>query len=148
MTDFSTQQVKMFRKMFAHPPITSGLEMPEAFLLQFVLFEALARLVGRYYCERNGSTKKSDTHAPLDIVAVRRSFAHFFIPISDERWSFLVDSKLTKRDEKSARNLRNGLAHHWKVEDVTEVKNRYAALSNALTEVVDAIKVRIDGAAK
>jgi hypothetical protein len=44
MTDFSTQQVKMFRKMFADSPMTSGLEMPETFLLQFVLFEALARL--------------------------------------------------------------------------------------------------------
>lgn len=44
MTDFSTQQAKMFRKMFADPPMTSGLEMPETFLLQFALFEALARL--------------------------------------------------------------------------------------------------------
>lgn len=148
MIDFSSPQVKMFKKLFAHPPVTSGLGIPEKFLMQFVLFEALVRLVGRYYRERRGQKKKTDTHAPLDIEVVKRSFAHFFIPVSDERFSFLLNSKLTKRHEKSARNLRNGLAHHWKAEDVTEVKNRYAALSNALTEVVDAIKVRVDGTAK
>ena len=135
----------MFKKLLAHPPMTSGLEIPEQFLMRFVLFEALVRLVGRYYRERHGQRTKTGTHAPLDIEVVKRSFAHFFITVSDERFSFLLNSKLTKRYEKSARNLRNGLAHHWKAEDVTEVKNRYAALNSALTKVVDAIKVRIDG---
>lgn len=148
MTYFSTPQVKMFKKLLAHPPVTSGLGIPEKFLMRFVLFEALVRLVGRYYRERHDQRKKTETHAPLDIEVVKRSFAHFFIPVSDERFSFLLNSKLTKRHEKSARNLRNGLAHHWKVDDVTEVKNRHAALNSALSEVVDAIKVRVDGSAK
>ena len=138
----------MFRKLSAHPPVTTDLGVPEKFLMQFVLFEALVRLVGRYYRERQCQRKKSDAHAPLDIEVVKRSFAHFFIPVSDERFSFLLNSKLTKRHEKSARNLRNGLAHQWKADDVKEVTDRYAALSSALTEVIAAIRVRVDGAAK
>lgn len=148
MTDFSTQQVKAFKKFFAHPPVTSGIDVPEKFLLLFVLFEVSIRLVGRYYRERNGEKKKSTTHVPLDIGVVRRSFEHFCIQVSDERLDLLLNSDLTKRNKKSARNLRNGLAHQWKAEDVKEVKERYDALSSALTEVIAAIKARVDGAAK
>lgn len=68
--------------------------------------------------------------------------------LSDERLDLLLNSKLIKREEKSARNLRNGLAHQWKADDVKEVTDRYAALSSALTEVIAAIRVRVDGAAK
>lgn len=148
MTDFRTQQVKELRKLFAHSPVTAGLGVPEKFLLQFVLFEASVRLVGRYYRERNGEKRKSTTHVPLDIGVVRRSFEHFCIQVSDERLDLLLNSDLTKRNQKSARNLRNGLAHQWKAEDVREVKERYDALSSALTEVIAAIKARVDGAAK
>lgn len=148
MTDFSTQQVKAFKKLFAHPPMTSGLEIPEKFLLQFILFEASVRLVGRYYRERNGDKKKTNTHAPLYISVVKNSLEYFRIHVSAERLNLLLDSKLTKKREKSARNLRNGLAHQWKAEDVKEVIDRYAALCNALTAVIDAINARINSATK
>jgi hypothetical protein len=68
--------------------------------------------------------------------------------MSNERLDLLLNSDLDKRNEKSARNLRNGLAHHWKTEDLQEVTNRYAVLSNALTEVIATIKVCINGAVK
>ena len=42
----------------------------------------------------------------------------------------------------SARNLRNGLVHRWKAEDVEEVRERYEVLSGALTEMIAAIKTR------
>lgn len=143
MTNFSTQQVKMFKKLFAHPPAAMGLGMAETFLLQFVLFEALVRLVGGYYRDRATQKKKTNAHTSLNIDVVRRSFAHFCIQASDERLDLLLNSDLTKRNEKSARNLRNGLAHQWKVEDVKEVNIRCDELSNALTGVIDAIKARI-----
>lgn len=143
MTDFSTQQVKIFKKLFAHPPVATGFGVPEMFLLQFVLFEALVRLVGGYYRNRTTQKKKSNVHTPLNISDVRRSFVHFGISVADERLCLLLDSNLTKRDGKSARELRNGLAHQWKAEDVTEVNARRDDLSNALTSVVDAIKARV-----
>lgn len=143
MTDFSTHQVKMFKKLFAHPPKVTGLGMPEKFLLQFVFFEAVVRLIGHYYRERTGQKKKSTSHESLNIDVVRRSFAHFGISVADERLGLLLDSNLTKRGGKSARELRNGLAHQWKAEDVTEVNARCDDLSNALTSVIDVIKARV-----
>lgn len=143
MTDFNKQQVKTLKKLFARPPITTSLEKPEKFLLQFVLFEASVRLVGTYYRNRINSQKKMSGHESLNIVVVKRSFQHFGISVSDERMSLLLDSKLTKRNEKSARELRNGLAHRWHPEDVSEVAARYDILSQALAEVVSQIKVKI-----
>lgn len=145
MVDFSTQQIKMFKKLFVHPPkvTVTGLGLPEKFLLQFVLFEASARLVESYYRDRITQKKKSNAHTPLYISVVRRSFVHFGISVADERLCLLLDSNLTKRGGKSARELRNGLAHQWKAEDVTEVNARCDDLSNALTSVVDAIKARV-----
>jgi len=148
MTDFSTQQVKMLKKLFSHPPVATGFGIPEKFLLQFVFFEAVVRLIGHYYRERTGQKKKSTSHESLNIDVVRRSFVHFGISVAYERLDLLLDSSLTTRNAKSARNLRNGLAHQWKAEDVKEVKARYKALSSALTEVIDAVKRRVGSAAK
>jgi hypothetical protein len=148
MTDFRTHQVKALKKLFAHPPKTSGISVPEKFLLQFILFEASVRLIGRYYRERNGEKKKSTAHVPLNIDAVGNSFVYFGISVSNERLDLLLNSDLDKRNGKSARNLRNGLAHHWKTEDLQEVTNRYAVLSDALTEAIATIKVRVTGAVK
>lgn len=143
MTDFNTQQIKILKKLFAHSPMTTGLGIPEKFLLQYVLFEALTRLVGSNYRNRVAQRKKSTTHESLKIDVVKRSFKHFSIRVSDERLNLLLNSKLTKKDEKSARKLRDGLVHQWKAEDVQEVIKRYGALSNALIEVSSAIEARV-----
>lgn len=138
----------MLKKLFSHPPVATGFGIPEKFLLQFVFFEAVVRLIGHYYRERTGQKKKSTSHESLNIDVVRRSFVHFGISVAYERLDLLLDSSLTTRNAKSARNLRNGLAHQWKAEDVKEVKARYKALSSALTEVIDAVKRRVGSAAK
>ncbi len=122
--------------------------MPEKFLLQFIFFEALIRLIGRYYRERTGQKKKIISHESLNIDVVRRSFAHFGISVADERLGLLLDSNRSLRNIKSARNLRNGLAHHWKFEDVKEVTRRYDEIFSALKDVIDVIKVRVDCAKK
>ena len=147
MTNFSVQQAKSFKKLFAHSPVSTGFGVPEKFLLQYILFEALVRLVWSYYRDRTNQKKKSNAHVSLNIEVVRRSFLYFNIRVSDERLDLLLNSNLTKRNEKSARNLRNGLAHHWKIEDANEVKTRYKALSSALTGAINAIRARIDSVA-
>lgn len=143
MTNFNNQQIKVFKKLFAHPPMTTALGNPEKFLLQFVLFEASVRLVGTFYRNRINNQKKVTGHESLNIDVVRRTFLYFDISVSDERLSLLLDSKLTKRNQKSARALRNGLAHRWHSEDVNEVTARYEILSHSLAEVVDQIKLKI-----
>lgn len=149
MTNFGAHQVKMFKKLFAHPPkvTATGLGMPEKFLLRFVFFEAVVRLIGHYYRERAGQKRKSTSHESLSINVVRRSFVHFGISVADQRLDLLLDSSMATRNAKSARNLRNGLVHRWKAEDVKEVIDRYEDLSNALTGVIDAIKARVESVA-
>ncbi|MCU6433971.1 hypothetical protein LPB67_09345 [Undibacterium sp. Jales W-56] len=142
MAEFSSQQAKFLRKLFSIAPSSKGLAEPEAFLLQFVLFEASVRLVGRYYRERSGQKKKSTAHESLNIEVVKRSLAYFSIPVSDERLVQLVSSELRKRNQKSARKLRDGLAHQWNVEDRREVTDRFKDLTNGLAGVVDAIRMR------
>lgn len=148
MVDFSSQQINVFKKLYNYPPVSTGRGMPEQFLLQFVLFESLIRLVGHYYRERNSQKKKSDVHVSLDISVIKRSLLHFHIHVDDDRLGLLLDSKLTKRNTKSARNLRNGLAYQWKSEDVKEVKERYVEFDNALIGVVNSIKARVYSAGK
>ena len=60
MTNFTSQQVKILKKLLADPPLANECELAEQFLLQYVLCEALIRLVGRHYRERN-SQKKNQT---------------------------------------------------------------------------------------
>lgn len=141
MTDFTTQQRTILRKLFENPPVTTGLGNAEKFLLQYVFFEALVRLIGDGYREHM-QNKKSNAYEPLKINVVRRSFTHFCIQESDECFDLLLNSKSTKRKHNSARNLRNGLVHRWKAEDVEEVRERYEVLSGALTEMIAAIKTR------
>ena len=148
MANFSAPQVKMLRKLLARAPRAKGYGNSEKFLLQFVLFEALIRLVGNHYRERINQKKKLTGHEPLNIEVVRRSLAHFCIQISDPLLGNLLDSQRTTRNDKSARNLRNGLAHHWKVEDVKEVEIRFATLSGDLSLAIDKIKMRADNARK
>lgn len=142
MSEFSSQQAKFLRKLFSIAPSSNGLSNPEAFLLQFVLFEASLRLVGRYYRERFPQKKKSTAHESLNIEVVKRSLAYFSIPVSSERLVQLLSSELAKRNQKSARNLRNGLAHQWNVEDIREVTDRFTDLSHGLAGVIDAIRTR------
>lgn len=134
----------MLKKLFAHPPNTVGFNLPENFILKFIFLEASVRLVGSYYRDRTTKKKKQNTHEPLNIAVVQRSFKYFNINVSDELLDLVLKSESIKRNSKSARNLRNGLAHHWKAEDVKEVKDRYDFLDNTLTKVINAIRARVE----
>lgn len=143
MAGFSAQQIKILGKLIAHPPVHTSSGIPEKFLLQFIFFEALARLVGHFYRDLSTKKKKTTVHAPLHIDVVERSFEYFGITTVDAHLRLLLDSNSTKRGCKSARELRNGLVHQWKAEDVKEVNTRRDDLSNALTGAIDAIKARV-----
>jgi hypothetical protein len=136
MTDFSARQVKTMKQLFSYLPSTRGFGKPEKFLLQFVSFEAAVRLVGHYYLARNNQKRKPTSHEPLNIEVVRRSLKHFGVQISDALLDNLLASK-TKRDHKSARDLRNGLVHHWRIEDVKEVETRFENLFGDLSLGID-----------
>jgi hypothetical protein len=141
MTEFNAQQMKTMKQLFSHLPSTIGFGNAEKFLLQFVSFEAAIRLVGRYYRARIYQKKKPTGYEPLNIEVVRRSLKYFDVQISDELLDNLLASK-TKRDHKSARDLRGGLVHHWKIEDVKEVEARFENLCGNLSLGIEKIGLR------
>ncbi len=146
MVEFSSAQAKEIRKLLARPPETTGAGAAEGFLLRYVFLEALVRTVGRYYRNRQTQKKTSTvSDESLNIDVVRRSFEYFGILVHQERLALLLDSKMTKRKSKSARQLRNGLVHRWDVNDSREVSERHEALEMAIAGTIEAVTVRVKG---
>ena len=150
MVEFNSYQRRALRKFLERSPSYTNENSAENFLLRYVFFEALCRHIGKYYKERvevrKRKAKKSYESMQIDVVA--RSFAYFGIQIRFERLTYLLDSSLEKRNQKSARNLRNGIVHRWDENDVAEASERYSNLCLALDAVVDAISHRVNGGRK
>jgi hypothetical protein len=140
MTDFSRQQAKELKKLMARPPVLSRSKdaNAETFVLRYLFMEATLRAVGNYYRHRNRKPAAS-AELSLNIDVVKRSLSHFDIAVHPERLVLLLDSKLVKRNAKSARQLRNGLVHRWDAGDATEVKERRNQLFEAIQGLLEAV---------
>lgn len=141
MTDFSRQQVKQLRLLLARQPAHAGENTPEGFLLRYVFFEAATKTVGKYYRESIGREKKviAATKEVLQLPLVQKWLEHFAIKVHLEQLKLILDSSLKRRDNKSARELRNGLVHQWSEKDAEEVISRFKVLDRALVSVISAI---------
>lgn len=147
MVEFSAQQHRALKRLLARPPANMKNNFSEDFLLKYVFVESLCRLVGKYYQERPRVKKKSvsQSHQTIQINVVSRSLAYFGIQLRPEQLANFLDSSFEKRDEKSARNLRNGIVHRWDENDVGEASRRYSSLCLTLNAVVKAIANRVNG---
>jgi hypothetical protein len=141
MTDFTRQQVKQLRLLMARQPAHAGEKTPEGFLLRYVFFEAATKTVGKYYRESIGREKKviAATKEVLQLPLVQKWLEHFAIKVHPEQLKLILDSSLKRRDNKSARELRNGLVHQWSEKDAEEVISRFKVLDRALVSVISAI---------
>lgn len=144
MTDFSRQQIKQLRTLLDRSPTRLGEGTAESFLLRYVFFEAVVKTVGRYYRESVGKIKSAPVTSKesLQTPSVRRWFEHFSIAVHPERIRFILDSSLRNRGSKSARALRNGLAHQWDAKDAEESVARFNELDGALLAVIVATELR------
>lgn len=146
MTDFSQKQAKHIRQLLTRKPAHVNEVSPEGFLLLYVFFEALLKLVGRYYRETQRPQRKQPTgKEPLNINQVKKWLMFFQMTVHHERLGLLLDSKRTNRRQKSARELRNGLVHSWNAGDYAEVVERFPELKVALTGVVESVAQRVGG---
>lgn len=143
MTDFSRQQAKELNKLLARPPVSSPSKdaTAEAFVLRYMFMEATLRMVGNYYRLRGGSSASS-AELNLNIDVVCRSLSYFDIAVHPERLALLLDSRRTKRNAKSARQLRNGLVHRWDAGDAMEVMDRQGELFEAIQGLMAAVSRR------
>ena len=127
MTLLSTQQRRALQKQVKDcPPSEADVRM---FLDDFYFLEALIRTIGRYYRNRSGTKPKMEKHESLNRDVVARSFQHFGIFVSGDLLDLLLSSDRKKRNEKSARNLRNGIAHNWNKEDRKRSTNPNTSLT-------------------
>ena len=124
MAEFSSQQKKALRELQTRTPAcASGLGNAECFLLNYITFEAQARKVWHFYqCRKN---RKKESKAGIPIDELKKAMTHFEMQFDNAMLELLLDSKLKSRNEKSARNLRNGMVHQWLEDDCNEAANRY-----------------------
>jgi len=143
VTGFSKIQSRELRKLLRRLPEVASTKGCERFLLRYIGFEAVARKVWHYYRCRKKSQSESKSGIPLPELI--KSISHFQIEVSDDVIHQLLDSKLTKRGSKSARNLRNGIVHAWKKDDCDEAKKRleefchnFDVVHNQVSTVIEA----------
>ncbi len=122
-----------------HPQV-AGAGRVEQFVLQYIYFEAVLRVILNGYRSRP-EARTTDGQSGTRIVktTVSSSFVYFSIAVSSNQVDELLDSKRTKRGAKSARELRNALVHEWKAEDAGEVEDRAAELLELLKSALHAI---------
>lgn len=146
MTEFRPQQSREINKLLRRQPKSFRRGTPECFLLQYVFLEALTRLVGRYYRDRSTTQKKVvEQDGSLNVEVIKRSLKHFGILVDERRVNAVLASPKARRGSKTARVLRNGLVHRWDVGDAEEAVKRFDEFNVAMTGLVEAISVRVNG---
>ena len=138
MTVFSNQQSREFRKLMRRLPACERKNNAEEFLLAYVGFESVGRKIWHYYRCRIRTKKVSK--GPILLPELKKAFAHFKIEIDEGVLDCLLDSKLDRRNEKAARNLRNGMVHSWSKPDCDEAAKRLDDFKKCFDEVIDAIQ--------
>lgn len=138
MTVFTNQQCREIRKLMRRLPVCKRTNNAEEFLLSYVGFEAISRWIWHFYRCRKKHREKSK--APIPLLELKKAFVHFEIEIDESVLDYLLDSKLKIRNEKSARNLRNGIAHSWGQPDCDEAAKRYDDFRKYFDEVIEAVQ--------
>lgn len=127
-------------QLLQRPPSLTHPGAVETFVLSYIYFEALLRILLEAYHSREGGVAPSGRGArDIRVDVVRRAVAHFKVGVSREVIDFLLESRRRSRGSKSCRNLRNELVHGWSWQDAEEVLNRRVELGAALAEATGAI---------
>ncbi len=138
MAEFSSRQKRALRKLkTCKPACVPGLGNAECFLLNYISFEAKTRKIWQYYRCRKRSKPESNAGMPID--ELKKAMTHFEIKFDYAKLEIILDSKLTRRNKKSARNLRNGMVHQWLEDDCKEAANRYNDFSMLFNEFNSAL---------
>ncbi|WP_287830906.1 hypothetical protein [Idiomarina sp.] len=132
----SNKNVEFILKTLKNKPCLSNLKetSPEYFLLNYIQFETLTRLLLKY---ADSNLKPS---SPIRMDSVTKAFNTFNLSISDQKLDILLNSKLNKVGSRSAKNLRNALVHAWSESARHEVESRSSILNKAIFEVINSIK--------
>lgn len=142
MVAFTKVQDRELRKLLKRLPVSENRKGAEFFLLNYIGFEAVSRKIWQYYRCRKKS--KSESHSGIPLPELKKAFKHFHILVTDSVLTQLLSSTLDKRNSKSARNLRNAIAHSWKQPDCDESIRRLAEFKQHFTHVLMNVELAID----
>jgi hypothetical protein len=136
--EFSIQQKKALKTLYSRQPKVTQAS-PESILLKYVGFESITRKVWNY-SRKIKKKDASDSYGPIPIHSLNGALKNFGVQLNEVVIERLLSSDLTKRNNKSARNLRNAIVHQWREADFNEISERYANLSNDIDKFMDAVK--------
>ena len=137
---FSRQQMKSLNKLSSSLPSYELIGGAESFLLCYISFESICRKIWNFHRSAKANKPINETHASLPLPAIKKAFKEYKIKVSDTVFDNLLNSNKNKRNEKSARELRNGLIHQWKDQDRIEVIKREKELIGNLLLVINVVK--------
>lgn len=139
--EFSIQQKKALKTLYSRlPKVTQA--SPEYFLLKYVGFESIARKVWNY-SHKIKKKDASDSFASIPSHSLNKALKVFGVQLNEVVIERLLSSDLTKRNDKSARNLRNAIVHQWREADCNEISERYSNLSNDIDKFMNAVKASL-----
>ena len=141
MASFTTRQKRELKKLLSRLPSISNYHDAEFFLLSYIGFESVSRKVWHYY--RCRAKMKSESHAGVPIHELKKAFEYFEIKVEHSVVDKMLSSDFTKRNQKSARNLRNAIAHDWKQADCNEASIRVGEFDNCIKLIINSIKIAI-----
>lgn len=107
-------------------------EDKNTFLEKYTLCEILVRNALSYYHEKKGEPTE-DKNIELKYTAIGAALKMSGYKIDDNTLQMMYQMG-NKRKEKSARELRNGIVHDLKVQDIMEVVNRKKDLFKLLDQ--------------
>ncbi|MCX0438198.1 hypothetical protein [Aeromonas veronii] len=132
----SHQQIRSLRQLIARLPPERKDRDEAAFLFSFISAESLLRSVWAYY------RQTPETPMTLQLPEIKKSLKHFNIQVNEQALETLLGSS-SKRGQKSARNLRNGMAHHWQKEDCAEAVARLSEFQRCVDHLIEQIEPKI-----
>jgi hypothetical protein len=142
LATFSKLQDRELRKLLKRLPISQREKTAESFLLSYIGFESVSRKIWQYY--RCRKMTKSESHSGIPLPELKKAFNYFQISVTDSVLTGLLSSTLDKRNSKSARNLRNAIAHSWKQPDCDEAIHRFSEFKQHFTHVINSVQITMD----
>lgn len=134
------QQRKALRSLFSKQPSVEQLQSLNRFLNVYFQLESVLRKLCHYHREGLSKPRITKEFQSLNIQYVRSAAKSFGIRLPEDSLTEVLDSSKTKRNEKSARELRNAIVHQWSIPDIIEIAEREKILSSCMSAVLSAIE--------
>ena len=117
---FSKTQKKNLKQLLDTLPRYELASGSEAFLLGYIAFESVSRMVWNYYRSVKTNKKINETHAPLPLPIIKSAFKAYNIKVSD----VVLDTILNSEKRKGGRNRLEILEMDWFINGNVKIEKK------------------------